>query len=77
MGISSGDIIAQQGASSYIIILSDEQKAKVESLDSNIQVSPVDMSKLDGNSAKFFPHDTEHFPGWTADNYFRYIPKKE
>lgn len=76
-GISSSDIIAQQGNLSYVIILSDEQKAKVEALDPNIQVTPVDMGQLDGNSGKFFPHDQEHFPGWTADNYGPvYIPQK-
>jgi len=76
-GISSGDIIAQQGANSYIIILSDEQREKVRSLDPGIQVEPVDMGRLDGNSGKFFPHDPEHFPGWTTDNYGPvYIPKK-
>ena len=76
-GINNSDIIAQQGADTYIIILSDEQREKVQSLDPNISITHVDMAQLDGNSDKFFPHDPKHFPGWSTDNYGPvYIPKK-
>ncbi len=76
-GISRDDIIAQQGANSFIIVLSDAQKEKVQAMDAGISITPVDMGQLDNNADKFFPHDPEHFPGWTVDNFGPiYVPKK-
>lgn len=74
-GISSEDMIAQQG-DAYIIVLSDEQKEKVKGLDPSITITPFDLSRIDNNPNKLFPHDPEHFPGWTVDNFGPiYIPK--
>ncbi|MCB0569382.1 MAG: S26 family signal peptidase [Phaeodactylibacter sp.] len=76
-GISKEDIILQQGPNSYIIVLSEDQKAKVQAMDPNIKIAFIDMGLLDNNPGKLFPHDPDHFPGWTVDNFGPiYVPKK-
>ncbi|TXB68932.1 S26 family signal peptidase [Phaeodactylibacter luteus] len=76
-GISSEDVIAQQGNNAFIIVLSNEQKEKVQAMDAGIAIEPFDVSKFDNNPEKLFPHDSAHFPGWTVDNYGPvYVPKK-
>jgi signal peptidase I len=76
-GISSEDLIAQQGNNAFIIVLSEEQKEKLKSLDANIQITHFDMSRVDNNPNKLFPHDPDNFSGWTVDNFGPiYIPKK-
>ena len=76
-GISREDIIAQQGANAFIIVLSDEQKAKIQGMDPLIQINPVNMSELSSDPGKLYPHNPEHFPGWTVDNFGPiYLPKK-
>ncbi|HKK78130.1 MAG TPA: S26 family signal peptidase, partial [Phaeodactylibacter sp.] len=68
---------AQQGNNAYIMVLSDEQREKVRGLDNNVIIEPLDMSALDNNPEKLFPHDPAHFPGWTVDNYGPiYVPEK-
>ncbi len=75
-GISREDLIAQQGNTSYVMVLSDEQKEKIQSLDASITIEPMDMGRLDTNPNKLFPHDPENFPGWTVDNYGPiYVPE--
>jgi signal peptidase I len=76
-GISQEDLVAQQGNNAYIMVLSDEQREKVRRLDNNVIIEPLDMSALDNNPEKLFPHDPKHFPGWTVDNYGPiYVPEK-
>lgn len=76
-GISQEDVIAQQGNNAYIIVLSEEQKEKLKSLDGNITMKHFDMSRVDNNPNKLFPHDPAHFSGWTVDNFGPiYIPQK-
>jgi signal peptidase I len=76
-GISQEDLVAQQGNNAFIMVLSDEQREKVSGLDQNVSIEPLDMGALDSNPGKLFPHDPEHFPGWTVDNYGPvYVPKK-
>ena len=76
-GISTEDVITKRGANSYIIVLSEEQITKLKNLDSSITMKPLDMSLLDANPNKLYPHDPENFPNWTVDNFGPiYIPKK-
>ncbi len=76
-GISREDIILQQGPNAFVIVLSDEQKNKVQAMDPNIQIEPIDMGQLDNKPGKLFPHDPENFPGWTVDNFGPiYVPEK-
>ena len=68
---SVSDII-QQGDGFMVLVLSDEQKAKVQSLDTRITIEPAPMQ----SSNKIFPHDLDHYK-WTVDNFGPlYIPKK-
>lgn len=76
-GISTEDIIAQQGNTTFIIVLSNEQKAKIQDLDESITIEPMNIGELDTNPEKLFPHDPKNFPGWTVDNYGPvYVPQK-
>jgi len=76
-GISEEDLIAQQGNNAYIIVLSEDQKEKLNALDGDIQIKHFDMSRVDNNPNKLFPHDPDNFGGWTVDNFGPiYIPKK-
>jgi signal peptidase I len=73
-GISQEDVISQT-TGQMILILSDEQKEKVQAMDPSLLIEPVDMTKISNSSV--FPHDPLHFGEWTVDNYGPiYIPKK-
>jgi len=75
-GISQEDQRAQ-GPGYMILVLSEEQKQKVQSLDPGIQITPFDLTKNNPNPNNLFPYDPVHFGGWTVDNYGPvYIPKK-
>lgn len=75
-GISKGDIFGQNTNTLYLF-LSDEQKKKVQDMDPNIIIDNFDVSQLDPNPNKLFPHDPKNFPGWTVDNYGPvWVPKK-
>ncbi|HMQ48010.1 MAG TPA: S26 family signal peptidase [Saprospiraceae bacterium] len=76
-GISEEDVMAQQGTNSLILVLSEEQKEKVKTLDPSIVIEYLDMKVFDTNPYKLFPHDPEHFKAWTVDNFGPvYIPQK-
>ncbi len=54
--------------------LSDQQVEQLKRMDPEVLITPFDMSPY---SQGLFPHDPEHFKGWTVDNYGPvYIPKK-
>ncbi|HMO40355.1 MAG TPA: S26 family signal peptidase [Saprospiraceae bacterium] len=73
-GISTEDVISPPPG--MILILTDEQRQKVEAMDEGIRATPLDMSRLDGGS-RLFPHDPVHYPNWTVDNFGPvWIPKK-
>ncbi|NJL76573.1 MAG: S26 family signal peptidase [Saprospiraceae bacterium] len=64
--------ILQEGDGFMVLVLSDEQKAKVQSLDSKIVIEPAPME----SSNKIFPHDLANYK-WSVDNFGPlYIPKK-
>ena len=59
-----------------ILILNEEQKAKIEAMDPDITVTPVEYGRMDRNPNKIFPHDPKHFPNWDVDNFGPiYVPK--
>ncbi|MCB9285465.1 MAG: signal peptidase I [Lewinellaceae bacterium] len=75
-GISREDMRAQ-GPGYMILVLSEDQKQKVQSLDPGIKITPYDVSQATPNPHNLFPYDREHFPDWTVDNYGPvFIPKK-
>ncbi len=75
-GISREDRIDQSN-NSLVLILSEDQKAKIQSMDPNIEIEPVEVGALQRNPNKTFPHDPEHFPNWTVDNFGPiYIPEE-
>ncbi len=75
-GISAEDVL-NSTSNSMILVLSDEQKEKVQAMDpQNIQISHFDISNIDA-PGQLFPHDPQNFPGWNRDNYGPiWIPKK-
>jgi signal peptidase I len=76
-GISSEDLVAQQGNSAFVMVLSDEQKEKIKALEAGTTITPMDMGQLETQPGKLFPHDPENFPGWTVDNFGPiYVPEK-
>lgn len=57
-----------------VVHLSEDQKAKVQAMDPEIQIIPVDTKRW---GDVLFPHDTTNFKGWTRDDYGPiWIPKK-
>jgi signal peptidase I len=77
-GISSGDVVQQQ-ANTIILILTEEQKAKIQNMDPGISITPVEIGEMEyqRSPGKLFPHDPVNFPGWTVDNYGPlFIPNK-
>jgi signal peptidase I len=72
-GISQEDIRGRNPGAMFLV-LSEDQKQKVQSLDPGIQIIPVDMSQ--NNAGNLFPYDPAHFSGWTVDNFGPlYVPK--
>ncbi len=57
------------------LILSNEQKAKVEAIDPNISIQPVIYDKNLDSPAQIFPHSPKNYP-WTRDSFGPlWIPK--
>jgi signal peptidase I len=77
-GIVQEDFVNMIGPNGYVMILSDEQAAKIQAMDPAIQIAYHEIPAQDnGGQSKLFPHDSEHFPGWTVDNFGPiYIPKR-
>ncbi len=75
-GISSEDVFKDQEGNT-IMILTDEQKNKIQSLDSRILVSAYEMGKRYDRPGRVFPNDATHFGEWNIDNYGPiWIPKQ-
>ena len=80
-GVSEEDNIRDPNrASVRYMFLSEEQKEKVQAMDSNIQIEfyahPTDPSR-GYNPDRLFPHDGKNFGPWSVDNYGPiWIPKK-
>ncbi len=74
-GISRED---QQGSRDgmMILVLNEEQKAKVQAMDSKIEIEPAKVGETVDSPEKIFPHDPANFK-WNRDNFGPiYIPKK-
>lgn len=75
-GISEDDVFSQS-PNSIIVILTEEQKKKIQGMDPSITLTNLDVGRLDNNPYKVFPSDPTHFPSWTVDNYGPvYVPQK-
>lgn len=73
-GISREDVLSST-AGQMILILSDEQRQKIQDMDPAITVEHLDRTQF-GN-ASVYPHDPKYFSDWTVDDYGPvYIPKK-
>ena len=74
-GISREDI-RESGQGYMALILSEDQKKKVQALDKSIKISPIDRSEKMNNPRKLFPHAPAITKGWSNDNYGPvHIPK--
>lgn len=72
-GIDEGDTW-QNAYGQRGFFLDDDQVAKIQSIDPKIKLIKS-VNKPD--PVKLFPHDPEHFPGWSVDNFGPlWIPKK-
>jgi signal peptidase I len=65
-GISANDILDQNG-NTFFLVLTDEQKEKVQSMGREVRIEPYQWPA--DQEGKFFPHDPQHFGGMTWDNY--------
>lgn len=74
-GISTEDI-RQIESDFMVLILSEEQKQKIQAMDPNITIEVANIGGMEDNPNKVFPHDAAHYQ-WTIDNFGPlYIPKK-
>ncbi len=74
-GISKED---EQGSNDglMILVLNDDQKAKIQAMDPSIVIEPAAVGETVDSPEKIFPHDPQHFK-WNRDNFGPlYIPKK-
>lgn len=74
-GISKED---QQGGSDgmMVLVLNDEQKEKIQAMDSNIIIEPAEVGARVDSPKKIFPHDPKYFD-WDRDNFGpMYVPEK-
>jgi len=75
-GISDEDRI-QESPGGMVLILTEEQKQKIQSLDQSITIEPIDMQIMDSGSSKLFPGDPRINSGWTVDDFGPiWVPKK-
>jgi len=59
------------------IVLTEQQKERLEGLMPEAEFTPLDMSQYPFTKNHFFPHDPDISGGWNYDNYGPiYIPKK-
>ncbi len=62
----SGDILGGN-AESMIVVLTEQQREKIQHMDASIQIQPIEWPE--DTDGKFFPHDPAHFGPWTWDNF--------
>lgn len=71
-----GDDIYQQSSNYLVMWMDEEQKGKVQAMDNQITIAPVEVGKMDKNPYRVFPHDPKNY-NWTVDNFGPlYIPAK-
>lgn len=75
MGITKIDVHQHTG-SKMLVVLNHKQVAQLKAMLPNATIQPF-MHQYDPRQAnRLFPHDPEHFPQWTIDNYGPiWIPK--
>jgi len=75
-GISLEDQRDRSG-NQMVLVLSEAQKEKIKAMDPEAAIEHIDFSGRNDMAGNVFPHDREHFPDWTVDNFGPvYIPKK-
>jgi signal peptidase I len=79
-GISSTDFQALDSrrfpSNSYLLYATEGEKDKVQGMDPNIVIEPINFDSLRQNPLKLFPHAPQYYPNWSLDNYGPvWIPK--
>lgn len=75
-GISPDDI-RQQAPNQLVVVLSEKEKQKLQSLDPALTIEDFDVSAQMLNPHNVFPYDTSFTKNWTIDNYGPlYVPAK-
>ncbi len=76
-GISQEDIRPTGSGNTFLMVLSEDQKEKVQGMDENIRIEHIDFNRSSEEQGRVFPHNAEHFPNWNLDNYGPvFIPRK-
>lgn len=65
-GVSQEDQIPDQNIQARTLVLNQEQVDKIKATGENIQLEKVAYPP---RPHQLFPHDPQHFPDWTVDNY--------
>jgi len=74
-GISREDVI-EQGDGYLALVLSNEQKEKIQAIDPNVTIEVAKIGEMERNPDKVFPHDPDNFQ-WTVDDFGPlYVPQK-
>ncbi len=75
-GISQEDLI-RPNTNPMIVILTEEQRTKIEGMDPGIKITHLNMDSFDIGSSRLFPHDPVITSEWSVDNYGPvWVPKK-
>ncbi len=76
-GISTDDVLQEEG-NDMILVLTDDQKDKIQGMDPAIIIKPFEYGALQKERYKVtvFPHSDQYFTDWTIDNFGPvYIPE--
>lgn len=72
-GISTEDRLnlqpTQAGGSAATLVLNQAQIEQLKAMDPAIEIEHLEYGELTKDQARLFPHDPEHYPGFTVDNY--------
>ena len=72
-GISAEDQLniqpAQSGGSVATLVLNQSQIDRLQAMDPAIQIEHLPYGELTKEQSRLFPHDPEHYPGFTVDNF--------
>lgn len=79
-GISAEDQLnmqaTQTGGNIATLVLNQQQINRLKTMDPAIQIEHLEYGELTKDQARLFPHDPQHYPGFTVDNYGPiHIPK--
>ncbi len=65
VGLSPSDFGIQQNGQAYMV-LTDAEKQAIKAIDNKVQFTNYPFQS---RPKELFPHDPQHFPKWTVDNY--------